>query len=117
MREAAREALEEAVDFANEPGARALAASHKNVLTEALSRLFMAVDYAQRYHTTGVFEWLCRDSFQRDLTSLIFALGVRACTDPYAKSLVSDWLANPGLLWAVLPDGCRALVAEFHEEE
>ena len=118
LREATRESLAEAVDFANEPGTLAQAKMHQGeVLTEALGRLFMAMCHAQRAHTPAVYEWLCRHSFTRDLTSLLFAMGVRAHTDPYAHGLVAEYLAIPGLVWAVMPEECRALIASFREEE
>jgi hypothetical protein len=86
-------------------------------MTVTFSRLFMAITHAQRYHTPPVFEWLHRHSFTRDLTSLLFAMGVRAFTDPYAHELVSEWLANPGLALTLLPEDCVVLIASFVQEE
>jgi hypothetical protein len=118
LREAAREALAEAVDFGNEPGTVAQAKrQNSEPLSEPLSRLFMAIYYVQRNHTPAVYEWLCRHSFTRDLTSLLFAMGVRALTDLYAQRLVAEWLASPDLVWALLPEECRALIASLREEE
>jgi len=116
LREAAREALEEAIDFANDPGTMAEAEKHDSeILTRPFSRLFMAIANASRHHTPAVFEWLIRESMTRDLTSMLFAMGVRAHSDPYSKPLVTEWLANPGSALALLPTECAALIGSFAE--
>jgi hypothetical protein len=118
LREAARESLEEAIDFASEPGTIAEAERHDSeIMTQPFSRLFMAISYASRQHTPAVYEWLTREAFTRDLTSMLFAMGVRAFTDPYSQTLVKEWSSNPGTALTLLPPPCAALIASFAKED
>jgi hypothetical protein len=89
--EASRQNLESAVDFAltEEAG---MVANDSVALPPALSRLFMGIGYAQRTHSADVYEWLHsrgRSRFQDQLLRLLFAMGVRAATDIYARQLLS----------------------------
>jgi hypothetical protein len=89
--EVSRQSLENAVDFALTEGAGAIA-KDSVALPPTLSRLFMGIGYAQRTHSADVFEWLHsrgRVHFQDQLLRLLFAMGVRAATDIYARQLIS----------------------------
>jgi len=114
----AREALECAVDFANEPGTIEQARqSATDALPEAYQRLYMGVFHMSISHTSGVYEWLHRADFMRDLTSLLFAMGVRSLNDPYAKHLVLPCIESCQHLNEWLPDPAKALLHEFFNQD
>jgi hypothetical protein len=118
LREATREALEEAVDYANLPGTEAQVKRSQRKGTPApIGRLVMTLCHAQRNHTPAVYEWLHRASYTRDLTSLLFAMGVRARTSVYARGFVSGWRGDPTLALPVLPAGCGELLDRFRREQ
>ncbi len=106
------------MDFRNEPGTLAEAQELQGeLMTVPFSRLFMAIYYAQRTHSPAVYEWLIRHDFTRDLTSLLFAMGVRSLSDAFAHELIGGWLSNPGKALMVLPEQCGQLIAGFGREE
>jgi hypothetical protein len=118
LSEAARQNLENAVDFAlsDETGA---VANESVSLPPALSRLFMGIGYAQRTHSADVYEWLHsrgRAHFQNQLLRLLFAMGVRAATDVYARQILSFASDSSDLLAANCfgPD-IKALVRSFEQ--
>lgn len=89
--EASRQNLENAVDFALADETKAVA-KDSVALPLDLSRLFMGIGYAQRTHSADVFEWLHsrgRGGMQNQLLRLLFAMGVRAASDVYARQLLS----------------------------
>jgi hypothetical protein len=118
LREVVREALEEAVDYANLPATEAQVQCSKRKGTPApIGRLIMTMCHAQRHHTPAVYEWLHRAAFIRDLTSLLFAMGVRARTSIYAKGFVAKWGGDPSVALAVLPGECGELLDGFRHED
>ena len=116
LREIAREALDEAVDYANKPSTEAQVQRSKRVGTpEGVGRLVMTFCHVRRNHTPAAYEWLCRASLVRSLTSLLFAVGVRARTSLYARRFVAGWHGDPTLALPVLPDECGILLDSFRE--
>jgi hypothetical protein len=118
LREVAREALDEVVDYANKSATvTQVKQSKSRRLTEASGRMLMALCHAQHNHTPAVYEWLCRGSYVRDLASLLFAMGVRAVRSLYARGFIAEWRTDPDRLMALLPDECGTLIAGFRNEE
>jgi len=116
--EAAREALEAAVDFANEPGTIAEARKDPiEQLPESQRLLFMATAHSATAQTPAVYEWLHRWDYVRDLTSLLFATGVRALTDPYAKNLIQPWLQDLNYLNNWLPTAAQPYLRDFFNND
>ena len=118
LRAAAREALEDAVDFANEPGTREQVRLHSNpLMPETQQLLFMAIYHTSICNTSAVYEWLHRHSYQRDLTSMLFAMGVRSLNDPYAKNLVYPWISECGHVNEWMPDEGKAQLHDFFNND
>ncbi len=117
--ENARAALASAVDFANEPGTIAMAESQPHELfPTGLHLLFMAVYHITIAHEAAVYEWLFRDGAHnqlRHLTSLLFAMGVRSLSDPYAKNLITPWVQSCERMNDWLSDEEKILLHQFSE--
>lgn len=110
----ARESLEAAVDFANDPGT--IAEAQKNpieLLPETQRLLLMATYHASIAQSPTVYEWLHRWYYLRDLTSMLFAMGVRSLTDPYAKNLIRPWLHDAEHLNDWLPPEAQEYLHDF----
>lgn len=110
----ARESLEAAVDFANDPGT--IAEAQKNpikLLPESQRLLLMATYHSSIAQSPAVYEWLHRWYYLRDLTSLLFAMGVRSLTDPYAKNLIQPWLHDAEHLNEWLPPEAQPFLQDF----
>jgi hypothetical protein len=118
--EVSRQNLENAVDFALSAEVSGVA-KESFALPPELSRLFMGIGYAQRSHPADVYEWLHlrgRSGFQNQLLRLLFAMGVRAATDVYARRLLSFASESSDFLAARCfgPD-IEALVLSFSRQE
>ena len=112
--EAARESLEAAVDFTNEPRTIAEARKHPiENLPESQRLLFMATYHVSIAQSPAVYEWLHRWYYLRDLTSMLFAMGVRSLNDPYAKNLIQPWLQDLGHLNDWLPVEAQPYLRDF----
>ncbi len=101
LRDAARDALQEAVDFAFREETGEVAAREWPTEELAVARLYMGVGYAQKHHSADVFEWLHETgALQNSLLRLLFGMGVRAATDLYARQLVVPLLRHGATLGA-----------------
>jgi hypothetical protein len=86
--EAARVSLKDAVEFALQETAQALADSHAAEAGEReFNGLFMGVAYAQKNHARSVYEWLHQGAYAANLLRLLFAMGFLSASEPRARRL------------------------------
>jgi hypothetical protein len=109
----ARQALEDAIDFAMLDETLETARNMQELVGDpAFSCLYMGVGYSQQYHSPDVYEWLAHvnyGDYQDNLIRLLFAMGVRTASDIYAREILSN-LDDPNTLL-----GPPALANEIHE--
>lgn len=119
LQEISGTSLADAVDYANEPAIVKLIKAHANeVMPEPHQKLFVAIGRSSRAHSASVFEWVCTHNsyaHMRGLTALLFAMGVRALTDPYARNLIQPWLKTCGKVDEWFSPDHAQLLHEFYD--
>lgn len=119
--EASRNALADAVDFSNEPGAVELVKQNDNTLMpEPQQLLFLAIYHTSMNHTASVYEWIIQQNgaaYMRGFTALLFAMGVRSLHDPYAKNLIFPWLKTSQQVFDWLPPEGRVMLHTFFNKD